>query len=98
MTKQMSCAALAAILSVSTAGHVLARAKGKPAAVAGKKDKPATRELEGSCSDSDGAALWWSPLAPAVGHPMKIMAVGDGAGDLTVTDPQGDEKALTTVR
>jgi len=101
MTKQMSCAALAAILSVSTAGHVLARAKGKPAAAAGavkKKDKPATRELEGSCSDSDGAALWWSPLAPAVGHPMKIMAVGDGAGDLTVTDPQGDEKALTTVR
>ena len=37
----------------------------------GKQRRPtrrATRELDGSCTDSDETALWWSPLAPAVGH------------------------------
>ena len=57
------------------------------------------RELEGSCTDSDGrGALVVAAWRPSVGQPIKIMAVGDGGGDLTVTDPHGDEKALTTVR
>ena len=54
--------------------------------------------MEGSCSDSDGAALWWSPLAPVAGAPIKILAVGDGEGDLTMTDPQGGDKKLLAVR
>src|SRR4249920_244121 len=85
-------AALAAVLVGLSAGHVAARGKKKAAAA------PAMRELDGSCTDSDGTALWWSPAAPVVGQPVKIMAVGDGAADLTVTDPHGDEKALSTVR
>ena len=61
----------------------------------GARDARAGRIVHATAT---AAALWWSPVAPAVGQPMKIMAVGDGGGDLTVTDPQGDEKALTTVR
>jgi len=69
-----------------------------------KKDKQgrvpaaATHELEGACTDSEAASLWWAPAAPALGHSIRIMAVGDGGGDVTVTDPQGGEKPLTTVR
>ena len=94
MMKTTLSSALAIVVCASLSGHVFARAKGKRAAA----DAPATRELEGSCTDSDGAALWWSPVAPAVGQAFKIMAVGEGADDLRVTDPHGDEKALSTVR
>ena len=87
-----SAAGAAAVLVALSAGHVAARGKKKAA------DAPATHETDGSCTDSDGTALWWSPAAPVIGHPFKIMAVGDGAADLTVTDPHGDAKALSTVR
>ena len=87
--------ALAAALFGLSAGHVAARGKAKKKAAT---DAPATREVDGACTDSDATALWWSPLAPAAGQTIKIMAVGDGSADLTVTDPHGDEKALTTVR
>jgi hypothetical protein len=87
-------AVLAALLVGLSAGPVAARGKNKKKTA----DAPATRELDGSCTDSDGTALWWSPSAPVIGQAFKIMAVGDGAADLTVTDPHGDEKALSTVR
>jgi hypothetical protein len=87
-----SAAGAAAVLVALSAGHVAARGKKKAA------DAPATHETDGSCTDSDGTALWWSPATPVIGHPFKIMAVGDGAADLTVTDPHGDAKALSTVR
>jgi hypothetical protein len=90
MTSRPSAALWAALFLAALSGHAAAREKGKP--------KPATRELEGSCSDSDEAALWWSPLEAVVGRPIKIMAVGEGAGDLAITDPHGDAKALTAVR
>jgi len=84
---------LAALFIIGAPLHVDARDKGKG------KGAPATRELAaGSCSDSDGAALWWSPVAPAIGQPLKIMAVGDGAGELALTDPKGAERVLATVR
>ena len=33
-------------------------------------------------------------MAPAIGQPIKIMAVGDGAGELALTDPKGAERVL----
>jgi hypothetical protein len=77
-----SAACWAALLVVATSAHAIAKdkAKGK-----GKsKDAPALRELEGSCSDSDGAALWWSPVAPSLGHPIKILGRGEVSKKLTV--------------
>jgi hypothetical protein len=94
-------AACALLLVTAASGHLAARDKGKAKKEAKKEskaDKPAMGEQGGSCSDSDGAALWWSPLAPALGAPMKILAAGDGGGELTITDPQGGEKALAAVR
>ena len=85
-------ASLAALFVIASPPHAEARDKGKG------KSAPATREPAGSCSDSDGTALWWSPLAPAIGQPVKIMAVGDGAGELALADPKGAERVLTTVR
>jgi hypothetical protein len=85
-------AVLTAALIALSAGHVAARGKKKAA------DASGVRAADGACTDSDGMALWWSPAAPVIGHPLKIMAVGDGAADLTVTDPHGDDKALSTVR
>ena len=35
---------------------------------------------------------------PRSARRSKILAVGDGGGELTITDPQGGEKALTAVR
>src|SRR5687767_8953087 len=91
-----SAAWFAALFVILAAPHAEAKAKAKDKG----KDKraPATRELAGSCSDSDAAALWWSPVAPALGQPLKIMAVGDGAGELALTDPKGAERVLATVR
>src|SRR5262245_42009476 len=86
--------AAALLLLPAAATHAKKEKKEKP----GRVPAAATHELTGNCTDSETAALWWSPQAPAVGHPFKIMAVGDGGGDLTVTDPQGGEKTLTTVR
>ena len=85
-------ASLAVLLVIVAPPHADARDKGKG------KPAPATRELTGSCTDSDAAALWWSPVAPAIGQPLKIMAVGEGAGELALTDPKGAERVLTTVR
>ncbi|HEY7370751.1 MAG TPA: hypothetical protein VIF57_01140, partial [Polyangia bacterium] len=102
-TSRFTMAAWAAVLLALVVGATASDAAGKrakpgKAAAAGKdKDAPATRELAGSCTDSDATALWVAPLAPAVGQPVKVMGVGDG-GDLTVTDPQGGERALTVVR
>jgi hypothetical protein len=97
--------ACALLLVTAASGHLAAREKGKAkkeAKPVAKADRPAAREQagqsEGSCSDSDAAALWWSPLAPALGAPIKILAVGVGDGELTVSEPQGGDKKLTSVR
>jgi len=95
-----STARWAALLVVVLSGHAIAKDKAKAKGKSSGKERaaPAMRELAGSCTDSEAAALWWAPQAPSVGKPIKILAVGDGGGELTVTDPQGDEKPLTAVR
>jgi hypothetical protein len=107
MIGRRSIAPWAALLLLAAAGPDAGAAKAGKSAKAKPKPKqekqgtpaaPAGREVEASCNDSDAAALWWSPAAPAIGQPIKIMAVGDGGGDLSVTDPHGDDKALTTAR
>ena len=73
-----------------------------PAAEARSKHaRPAAaKETAAGCADSDEAALWWSPFAPAAGAPIKLLAVGDenAAGDLAVVGPDGHRQALTVAR
>jgi hypothetical protein len=61
---------------------------------------PKTSPTGTSCEDGAGATIWWSPLAPVAGAPLKILAVADGgaAGELTATGPDGHKIALSPVR
>src|SRR4029077_18634221 len=77
-------ASVALALATIAAGPV-AHA-GDKAGLAAAKSQAAARG--GTCADSDGAALWWSPLAPVVGGKIKILAVGEGdGGELAVAEP-----------
>ena len=60
----------------------------------------ARRPARAACTDSDDTALWWSPLAPAAGATIKLLAVGEesGAGELAAIDPAGARHALTVTR
>jgi hypothetical protein len=51
-----------------------------------------------ACDNSEGAAIWWSPQAPAAGAPLKLLAVGGAAGDLAVTGPDGHARTVEVVR
>ncbi len=75
------------------AGGAQARAKHPTSAASAARSASA-------CADSDEAALWWSPLAPAAGATIKLLAVGEesGAGELAAIDPAGARHALTVVR
>ena len=41
--------------------------------------RTAASSTEGGCRDSDGAAIWWSPLQPSPGTAVHLLAVGDTA-------------------
>ena len=97
MRRPTSLVLVASLVIGGVAAQAAARAKSKRGAGVAV-GAGAAREGDGSCSDSDATALWWSPVAPVVGHPMKIMAVGDGSADLAVKDPKGEATGLTTVR
>jgi hypothetical protein len=88
---------LLAFLAVTTAAHAAPRAKKPAAPAAQQKEQKGQKGTEGGCSDSENAALWWSPQTPAVGRPLKIMAVGDD-GELALTEPGGAARVLTAVR
>jgi hypothetical protein len=73
----------------------------KPAAARAKRAAPpAEKTSAGPCTDSDEAALWWSPQAPTAGGAIKVLAVGEGvaAGELAVVDPDGRQHPLTVTR
>jgi hypothetical protein len=95
MRRARGALAVAVALAVipALAGGVEAKAKPKHAA-------PHPGGASGACSDTDGAAIWWSPLAPAAGATVKLLAVGqeDGGGTLAVADPAGAQHALTVER
>ena len=80
---------------------LLALAGGRAEARAGAKKKVAAPAASaGGCADSDDKALWWSPLAPAAGATIKLLAVGeeDGSGELAAIDPAGAHHALPATR
>jgi hypothetical protein len=52
----------------------------------------------GKCRDSDDAALWTSPASPAVGAMVRVMGVGDSAGEVAVADPDGSKRTLNVIR
>ena len=90
---------MAALVLTAAGGEVQARAKhATPHATTGKS--PAAAPSASACTDSDETALWWSPLAPAAGATIKLLAVGEenGAGELSAIDPAGARHALTVVR
>ena len=84
------------VLLALAGGNARARSKH---AVAAHPGAPHTG-APAACGDSDEAALWWSPLAPAAGATIKLLAVGEesGAGELTAIDPAGQRRALTVAR
>jgi hypothetical protein len=86
---------LAALAAVSVAVGDEAVGKGKA-----KRGGGGTQSASGAgkCSDSDDAALWWSPAAPAVGAMVRVMGVGESSGELTVVDPDGSKRTLNVVR
>jgi hypothetical protein len=72
-----------------------------PAAQGRHKDKPAKHAAGGdACADSDERALWIAPVAPAVGTPVKLLAVGSeqASGELALVEPDGNRRALTVAR
>ena len=79
--------------SGSSAGHAAARGKKKASS---QLPRCASWQVPAATATGrrSGGRRWRRPSA----SPIKIMAVGDGGGDLTITDPHGDEKALTAVR
>ncbi len=89
MTAQRAALALTLVLALAGAN---AEARAKKAA--------APAAASGGCADSDDKALWWSPLAPAAGATIKLLAVGDeeGGGELTATDPAGARHLLAGTR
>jgi hypothetical protein len=86
----------ALVLLAAAGGGALAKAK-RPAAGKAAAAHAARPAGDGGCEDHDGAALWWSPLAPVAGAPLKLLAVG-GAGDLVVTGPDGARRPVANVR
>ncbi len=89
-------ALLAALLLIGAGGEAQARAKHATTPARSTAAAPGAS----ACTDSDETALWWSPLAPAAGATIKLLAVGEenGGGELSVTDPAGQRHALTVVR
>jgi hypothetical protein len=79
------------MLVVTAAGAAATTFARKPA----RSSAPATARGDGKCADSDDAALWWSPASPVAGGTIKLLAVGDGGGKLSVTGPDGQTQALT---
>jgi hypothetical protein len=54
----------------------------------------------GVCEDHDDGAIWWSPLAPVAGTPLKVLATA-GAGPsvtVSVTGPDGQRRELPGLR
>src|SRR5687768_3533571 len=86
-------AALAAT-SLAVAGAAVGKGKAKRSAAGGAQ----SASSGGKCSDSDDAALWSSPAAPAVGATVRVMGVGEAVGELTVSDPDGSKRTLNVVR
>jgi hypothetical protein len=102
MKLSTSAALLAALFAIASPPHAAARDKakatGKSKAGGKSADAPAAKApADGACADSDSTAIWWSPQAPAAGRPVKIMAVGDGSGELSVAELGGDARVLATV-
>ena len=61
--------------------------------------RTAASSTEGGCRDSDGAAIWWSPLQPSPGTAVHLLAVGDtAAGDLEVSGPDGAHRLTAVAR
>ena len=84
-------ALLAAVVLTAAGGEAQARAKHATAhATTGKPSAAASSAS--ACVDSDETALWWSPLAPAAGATIKLLAVGEesGAGELAAIGPDGE--------
>jgi hypothetical protein len=71
-----------------------------PALARAKRATKTAAATAASCDDGNGAAaLWWAPLAPVAGTPLKLLAVGDTAGgELAVIEPGGTRRELTVVR
>jgi hypothetical protein len=92
-------ALLAVLVTASVAAGVDSPAAGKGKAAkrsAGSGAQSASGG--GKCSDSDDAALWSSPVAPTVGAMVRVMGVGESAGELAVLDPDGSKRTLNVVR
>ena len=86
---------LVALAAASLAVNGAAVGKGKAKRPAGGGAPSASG---GKCNDSDDAALWWSPAAPAVGAMVRVMGVGESTGELTIVDPDGSKRTLNVVR
>jgi hypothetical protein len=87
---------VAALVLAASGGEAHARAKHTTAAARSSGAVPSAA----ACTDSDETALWWSPLAPAAGATVKLLAVGEesGAGELSAIDPAGQRQALAVAR
>jgi hypothetical protein len=87
-----------AVLALLSAAENSSVAKGSARAKHGAAAAPAPATH--GCADSDEAALWWSPAAPAAGATIKLLAVGEGAatGELAIVDPAGKRQALGTAK
>jgi hypothetical protein len=58
------------------------------------------RAAESACHESDDARIWYSPLAPSAGSPLRILVVSESlrAGAVQVTLPGGAPQVLPTAR
>ena len=94
--KRVGGALVAALVLAAAGGEAHARAKHTTAAARSSAAVPSAA----ACTDSDETALWWSPVAPAAGATIKLLAVGEesGAGELSAIDPAGQRHALTVAR
>ena len=61
----------------------------------------AARAAERPCRESPGTRIWWSPLVPAAGGPLRILVVSEDkrVGDIQVVLPgEAGRKLATSVR